>query len=198
VVGLGRVGPGRKRSVLGAAGRPGLGVFSLCKIVQNRAFLCTWSRPCGICHPKPMVRIGGINYLVVLWLPELAEVLPDIHGWENLGSLRNVRWIGPRRLGAATAWPLLRFVLRFVALLRCGSSLVGLADLALAEVVTRRGFFDFMLHPVAFVALGGLACDNRRRAAVEVVKERGGFLQNTLRRVRRAFSEVDIPCPTAG
>jgi hypothetical protein len=36
-----------------------------------------------------------------------------------------------------------------------------------------------MLHSVAFVAL----------EAMEIVKERGGSRQNTLRRVRRAFPE---------
>jgi hypothetical protein len=44
-----------------------------------------------------------------------------------------------------------------------------------------------MLHPVAFVALAGWP--ESPPAAIEIVKELGGSRQNTLRRVRRAYSE---------
>jgi hypothetical protein len=46
-----------------------------------------------------------------------------------------------------------------------------------------------MLHPVAFVALEATGWPESPPAAVGIVKERGGSRQNTLRRVRRAFSE---------
>jgi len=51
------------------------------------------------------------------------------------------------------------------------------------------GFFDFVLHPVAFVALEATGWPESPPTAIEIVKERGGSRQNTLRRVRRAFSE---------
>jgi len=46
-----------------------------------------------------------------------------------------------------------------------------------------------MLHPVAFVAWEATGWPESPPAAVEIVKERGGSRQNTLRRVRRAFSD---------
>ena len=46
-----------------------------------------------------------------------------------------------------------------------------------------------MLHPVAFVALEAAGWPESPPAASEIVKERGGSRQNTLRRVRRAYSE---------
>jgi hypothetical protein len=46
-----------------------------------------------------------------------------------------------------------------------------------------------MLHPVAFVALEAAGWPESPPAAIEIVKERGGSRQNTLRRVQRAFSE---------
>jgi hypothetical protein len=80
--------------------------------------------------------------------------------------------------------------------LRCvlatGSSRVGLPSLAPAQLVTRWGFFDFVLHPVAFVALEASGWPESPPTAMKIVKERGGSRQNTLRRVRRAFSETWI------
>src|ERR1022692_2672664 len=49
--------------------------------------------------------------------------------------------------------------------------------------------FDFMSHPVAFVTLEATGWPESPPAAIEIVKERGGSRQNTLRRVQRAFSE---------
>ena len=111
----------------------------------------------------------------------------------ELGSLRMCRGGGrPGRFNAAVpvrCYGVAVFVIHvaFRCILRRGSSQVGLPDLA-PPAVTRWRFFDFMLHSVAFVALEATGRPESLPVAVGIVKERGGSQQNTLRRVRRAFT----------
>ena len=91
-----------------AADRPHPGVFSLCTIVQNRAFLCTWSQSREICHPKPTVRIGGKIILILLWLPILAEVLLDVtwvgeavEGFSGVGNCQRAMRFPAEHLAAS-------------------------------------------------------------------------------------------------
>jgi hypothetical protein len=83
--------------------------------------------------------------------------------------------------------------------LRCvlatGSSRVGLPSLAPAQLVTRWGFFDFVLHPVAFVALEARSWPESPPTAMKIVKERGGFqAEHLAASAESLFGDVDILC----
>src|ERR1022692_4631398 len=91
---------------------------------------------------------------------------------------------GRRYLGGCYTGSLLGVVLHSVAFC-CGSTRVGPPGPRHPAGVTRRRCFDFMLHPITFCRIG---VSGSLTAAVEIVKERGGSRQNTLRRVRGAFA----------
>src|ERR1022692_3142270 len=77
-----------------------------------------------------------------------------------------------------------------------GSTRIGLPRPRHPADVTQHRFFDFMLHHVTFAASESVSVRESLPAAVEIVKERGGSRQNTLRRVRRAVSGgADISLP---
>ena len=123
-----------------------------------------------------------------------AQSASSVRYGGELGSFRNVPWWGrPGWFDAAVperCYGVAVFVIYVASrcILRRGPSRVGLPDLDNPPAVTRWRFFDFMLHPVAFVALEATGRPESLPAAVEIVKERWGSRQNTLRRVRRAFT----------
>jgi hypothetical protein len=59
-------------------------------------------------------------------------------------------------------------------------------------------FFDFMLHPVAFVAWEAAGWPESPPAAVGIVKERGGSpAEHLAASAESLFGGLDILCPTS-
>jgi len=108
-----------------------------------------------MCHPKPIVKIGDLNYLFLLQLPGLAEVLPDIAWLGDLGSLRNVRWWAPAPGRCCGVWPFLWFV--WASLRSCEVVQAALACRASppAQVVTRVRVFRFRVASGCICCVGG-------------------------------------------
>ena|ERR1017187_608802 len=123
-----------------------------------------------------------------------AQSASSVRYGGELGSFRNVPWWGrPGWFDAAVperCYGVAVFVIYVASrcILRRGSSRVGLPDLDHPPAVTRWRFFRFHVASRAFVALEAIGRPESLPAAVEIVKERGGSQQNTLRRVRRAFT----------